>query len=443
MGAQITVGLDFGTHQTKLCIEQKNGVELGYSFFKFKDTYDKSQYTFPSIIQINSDGKLNYGYVQKTEKSKIIRYFKQAAFTSAPTDMKKDEAVLYSVWFLAYILFDLEELYGTEFSIQMGVPSDSTHLDSQRQLAVSILLSAYRLVEEVFENDKDAFLQSTFKELKEKTEIIKYSKELKEEFQILVFPEAYACLMPLVASSKIDGGMSLMVDIGGGTTDISFFTIEEDKKNPMNSKLKVYDFQSINKGLNFLTNSDFLNDKKRLDSNIGSASELSRVLIKIYKNELNRKCGALRRRLFKEFKIQGDLPESHFYQAIAKRPIVYTGGGSSFATLRQGYHGFKDVIHINHKQWKSSIIEDLSTIVSLGLCPILSTAYGLSISRTHDKIICEPFRDVFRGIRQTKNRGHEYSGNKGNKTKTIPKSFGRNIGGSQRFSYMDDYDAWK
>ena len=33
----ITVGLDFGTHQSKLCIESKEGAELCYEFFMFKD----------------------------------------------------------------------------------------------------------------------------------------------------------------------------------------------------------------------------------------------------------------------------------------------------------------------------------------------------------------------------------------------------------------------
>ena len=66
---------------------------------------------------------------------------------------------------------------------------------------------------------------------------------MKEEYGLLVFPEAYACLNPLISQGKLATGMSLMIDIGGGTTDISFFTIE-------NNKPQVYDFYSINKGLN-------------------------------------------------------------------------------------------------------------------------------------------------------------------------------------------------
>lgn len=434
---QITVGLDFGTHQSKICIERKDGAELGYSFFKFPDTYGNYKFTLPSIIQVNDDGTIDYGYVKKNNGSRIVRYFKQATFTTSKTELSNADAMLFSIWYIAFILFDLEEKYGTNFTIQMGVPSDGAHLETQRQLAVSILLSAYNLVEEVFGNDKETFLRTNFSELKDKTEIIKYSRKQKEEFGILVFPEAYACLMPLVASSKISGGMSLMVDIGGGTTDISFFTIEEDKKNPRNSKLRVYDFKSINKGLNFLTDSTVRADDERIDSNVNNVSELNKSAINMFKGDLNNICSSLRDRLYKEFKIQGDLPDESFEKAMTNRPIVYTGGGSSFSILRHGYYSFKDVIHITQKNWKVSAIEDLPTIIALDLCPILSTAYGLSISRPNDKIICEPFRDIFSGIRQTKGAGKLHHDQKPKKT------FGHDIGGSHGFNYMDDWDAWK
>ncbi len=435
--AQITVGLDFGTHQSKICIERKEGAELGYSFFKFPDTNGNYKYTLPSIIQVNNDGTMDYGYINRNNGSRIIRYFKQATFTTSKSELSKDDAILFSIWYIAFILFDIEEKYETNFSIQMGVPSDGSHLDAQKQLAISILLSAYNLVEEVFGNDKEAFLRSTISDLKDKTGIIKYSKEQKEEFQILVFPEAYACLMPLVASSKISGGMSLMVDIGGGTTDISFFSIEEDKKNPKNNKLRVYDFKSINKGLNFLTDSTVLADDERTDSNVGNASELNKSAIEYFEVDLDYECYTLRNRLYEEFKIQGDLPDSSFEDAMNNRPIIYTGGGSRFSILRSGYHGFEDIIPITQKNWKVSVIEDLSIIMALDLCPILSTAYGLSISRPNDKIICEPFRDIFSGIRQTKGKEKTRYPQKPKKT------FGHDIGGTHGFNYMDDWDAWK
>ena len=70
----ITIGLDFGTHQSKICIEDKKGVELSYSFFQFSDTHGEKQYTLPSIIRIKPDSKLEYGYLKDNGEGKIIRY---------------------------------------------------------------------------------------------------------------------------------------------------------------------------------------------------------------------------------------------------------------------------------------------------------------------------------------------------------------------------------
>ena len=214
----ITVGLDFGTHQTKVCIESKEGVELKYTFMKFEDTYHRLFYTLPSIVGVGEDGLLSYGYLPRKYDGRIIRYFKQNAFCILRTGMSQVNAMYFSIWYLAYILFDLEEMYGQEFTIQMGAPTDNSHVDIVKTIATRIIVSAYRLVEDVFANDKQKFLATPMKELLNLTEIIDYSKEIKDEYGLLVFPEAYACLKPLISQGKLAKGMSLMIDIGGGTT---------------------------------------------------------------------------------------------------------------------------------------------------------------------------------------------------------------------------------
>ena len=51
-----TVGLDFGTHQTKVCIEDaSNPSQKNYEFVEFTDLTGKSTVLFPSIVQINQD----------------------------------------------------------------------------------------------------------------------------------------------------------------------------------------------------------------------------------------------------------------------------------------------------------------------------------------------------------------------------------------------------
>lgn len=421
----ITVGLDFGTHQTKVCIENKEGVELNYTFMKFEDTYHRQFYTLPSIVGVGKDGLLSYGYLPRRYDGRIICYFKQSTFCpSSETGMTQVNAMYFSTWYLAYILFNLEEMYGQEFTIQMGAPTDSSHVNVVKTIATRIIASAYRLVEDVFANDKQKFLATPMKVLVDMTELVAYSKEIKEEYGLLVFPEAYACLKPLISQGKLATGMSLMIDIGGGTTDISFFTIEDKKP-------QVYDFYSINKGLNFLTGANE-NNKIGTMVNVQDASEINQGRRSVYINEVNQVCDSLRIKLQHEFKRQTGLQNHRLLDALKNRPLVYCGGGSTFKSLRVCYGGYQDRKQISHKEWNAKSIKDMDEIIDYELCPILSTAYGLAISTENDNIVMKPFRDIFENIRGLEEEHHHKSSH--------DHRFGGAYGG---FSYSDDWDAWK
>ena len=325
---EIKIGLDFGTHQTKICVQRipdEGHGEPNYEFFTFNDLNGQKQYFLPSVVQINSDFTLSYGFVdekrilkkdpipqmeeveiksdfiisavaedlynkyvqkdnvpedmciltemlnirkkileneeEKKRKEALERYqlilesyerevnlfknFKQAAFVDGKWDLKIPCKTL-CVWYLAYVIFLLEEKYGTNFSINMGVPADDTSFLTKKVLAMETLVNAYHLVENVFHNDKEAFLYSTLEELNEKTKFINYTPQFKEDyFFINIFPEAYACLIGLTSRGKLAPGMSLTADIGGGTTDISFFTIQ-------NGLPVIYKYWSIPHGLNYI-----------------------------------------------------------------------------------------------------------------------------------------------------------------------------------------------
>lgn len=391
----ITVGLDFGTHQTKICVERKEGIELEYSFVRFEDTLHKIHYTLPSIIGIGIDGLLSYGYLPEDFNGQIIKYFKQKIYYPVTGDnlVFDVDNLYYSTWYIAYILFDLEERYGKQFAIQMGVPTDNdeTHMHIAKVIATRVIVSAYKLVEEVFENDKSKFLNTPLNELEIITDIVPYSNEIKDDFGLLIFPEAYACLKPLISQGKLVNGMSLMVDIGGGTTDISFFTIE-------NNKPQVYDFYSINKGLNYLTLADDA-DRKGVDVNVHSETEISPERKRIFFEEVGQVCKTLRLKLEREFKGQTKLNIFRLNKALENRPLVYCGGGSTFNSLRITYSGFIDKKQISHTEWQMKAIKDIDEISAKELCPILSTAYGLSISTENDDIPMKPFKDIFSNIR--------------------------------------------
>lgn len=421
---QTTVGLDFGTHQTKVCVEKKDGAELEYKFFLFKDKHGVMQYTIPSVIQLSPDGRLSYGYMVDNRRKKNIKYFKQSAFqTTRQAQYTEQDGKLYSIWYLANILFDLEEVYGQDFAIQMGVPSDSSHLDRAKRTAVSIIVSAYKLVEDVFGNDKQRFLDTTIEKLRSLTKIVPYSKKIKDEYGILVFPEAYACLKPLIKRGKIATGMSLMVDIGGGTTDMSFFTIENDKP-------QVYDFYSLGKGLNFLTGADSLNGGST-NTIVKSASEIDKNRRNIYLNEVNHICNNLVEHLKSEYNKQTRLHLFRLIDALKTRPIVYCGGGSTFNALRIPYGGFRVRQQITPEVWNTKAVSQIDDIKVKGLCPILSTAYGLSISVADDNIERLPFEEVFKSLRGA-TEFHQTSSRK----------LGSAIS-SDGFDYGTDYDALK
>ena len=423
----ITVGLDFGTHQTKVCVERKERAELEYSFIKFPDSRGQSQYTLPSIISIQPDGRLRYGYLPDNDNGKIIRYFKQATFTGTQSPaLTHEDAMLYSIWYLAYILFDLEEKYGQDFTIQMGAPTDTGHLHQAQEMAVRILSSAYGLVEELFEGNKQEFLDQPIDVLRHVTEIRPYSKHDKDSFGILVFPEAYACLNPLISQGKVSNGMSVMFDIGGGTTDISFFTIE-------NNMPQVYDFFSINKGLNFLTESN-PEDNTHRDS-IAADRDLKEYRISEYQSHVNNRFNDLYQRIVKNFKHNTKFNVESVKSVLRNRPLIFCGGGSTFGRLRRPYAGFSEIHLISDREWNTVSMNDMDDIREKKLCPILSTAYGLSISRANDKIKMTPFGALFAHMRDYEpDTTHPMSkAYKGRST------FGSAIGG---VSY-DDYDAYK
>lgn len=428
----ITVGLDFGTHQTKICIENKDSVECRYSFMKYKDSKGQTQYTLPSVINISPEGKLSYGYIPSKTQGDIVRYFKQGAFRTIPNlKMSHEDAMYYSCWYIAYILFDLEELYGQEFTVQMGAPTDSGHYDTAKQVAVRVLASAYRLVEDVFQNDKKAFLNSDIAQLKKLTTIEPYSKELKDNYNILVFPEAYACLKPLTSKGKITRYMSLMIDIGGGTTDISFFTIVKDENGKNNEMIPVvYDFHSIDMGLNFLTNAlekekgnsiqtsienikpqhkglfqSFVGlfhpqngvdqqPNEKTSSNVESGTEIDPKRKELFVREIKKYVTNLVERLKFEYKKQSTFNIQGLEDALTNRPLIYCGGGSTFRTLQVDYPHFKDKRMITHKDWDIISVDDAKEIVEKGLIPILSTSYGLAISVKDDNITQKPFKDI-------------------------------------------------
>ena len=438
-----TIGLDFGTHQTKICVEEKDRFETRYSFVSFTDDKGGKSYVLPSIIRVNADGRLSYGYVERGIRGKIVRYFKQATFTNNPSIWKnRVDAEYYTIWYLAYILFILEDKYNGDYSINFGIPTDNDRYEYLKKKAVSLLLSAYRLVEDVYRNDMEAFLNESITSLMEKSVIQPYSEAKKDFYNILVFPEAYACLRPLAVRGKIETGMNLMIDIGGGTTDISFFTMEKEKKTDKLEKPQIYELLSIPMGLNYLTKAEENLDSGKLDSIVDVNTALDWYRQAKYFEEISKCCEQLRKRILSLFRNSTQLNEERVKVGLKNRLVYFTGGGSAFSSLRRAYGDFSDVKHITARDWGTYSFEEMDEISKL--CPILSTVFGLSISAATDTYKKKPLSDLFIHLKDLEEepepeaRSNSYKDNwmnkeygvlniRGNNTSSRKKAHGRSV----------------
>jgi hypothetical protein len=465
MNDEIKIGLDFGTHQTKICVRRtpdEGRGEPNYEFFKFTDLQGNNQYFLPSVIQINDDDTLSYGYVnssrmkaepdepikqtvlleeefdvaekagqlydkyataeskpedmyvlsemlkirlqkvkarnaRKTEEAEkeyykllhdykdaknVFRYFKQATFIGGEWNrVTTISNRTLCTWYLAYVIFLLEEKFGTDFSINMGVAADEESFEAKKRLAVEILATAYHLVEEVYKSDLTLFLNEKYEDLLAKTENQRFSDELKDEYVINIFPEAYASLTALTSRGKLPTGMSLTADIGGGTTDISFFTIEDGL--PM-----IYKYWSIPRGLNYVA--------ARSGFDYADGDFTNRVHQEVI-DKFNRKKYELVSNLVKDLakKIQNEtsIPVQNLRDALKDRILVYSGGGSTFDFLTKPIDTFTDIRIIDASIWNEENIKDKADVANLSL--LLTTAYGLSVSVSDEDVKLKSYHSLF------------------------------------------------
>lgn len=425
--SQITVGFDFGTHNTKLCIEEIDGNEKKYDFFPFENN-GIIEYLLPSEMFIANNGRITYGFVGEKGNGRFIQNFKQRVFTNLEGG---DADKRYCIWFIANIIFDLEVKYQNQFTIQMGVPADNTNLLVKKKLAKSIVASAYYLVENVFKNDKKLFLESTEQELIKKTRIIVDENEIME-YGTLVFPEAYAYLLMFARRDAIPRGMSLIVDLGGSTTDISFFNISTMGKG--GQAPIIYNFKSLNIGTNQLYLPRKVADKLKENeierswlaqklNKLGSvklfskpqtlnykfllSDDINEDALEKYKKEFNRACTELILALLNRYIEQKQGSAARLYEALTNRPIIFAGGGSMNPIFRLKYEFkgdkrqcFSEPKLISSKDWEEKDFDRnlLENLEERGLIALLSTAYGLAHAPDDmsDEIDVRELSDMFK-----------------------------------------------
>ena len=347
------------------------------------------------VDAINAEYQKEYEFWEKHNKEyRILRYFKQATFTSTmPWRKEEIPADTLSIWYLTYLLLYVKryvkerfnEVFEESVSVQMGVPSGlNDNISRVIRYRGQRLLVAARHLMELFGSPED-ICQVPYQVLEEMT---KYSEgnvvEEAELYGFVVIPEAYAGLQALTYSRRLSrGNMHLLVDIGGGTTDIAFFTIDESLMP------SIHTVTSFHKGLNFVLENF---RQEHPEYSMGEAQDLLRShtekfnkAIDAYKQELKTELNGIIEHVVMEFNreiVGTDLSTSRLIEAMLGRPIVYCGGGSVFPTMRISHQYFTDkrLIDKNTLNIPNLINRDLEATYYT----ILATAYGLSMPAMED-----------------------------------------------------------
>jgi hypothetical protein len=384
----ITVGFDFGTHQTKICYETVESGTVFYDVFKFKGADGKSNFTLPSFIRRYSDDTLRYGYdaLDDIRGSRAITYFKQVMFSWTCSEEKRIAAEQWSVLYLAFLIFKLDEKFkSSSYIIQMGMPTDANpeHYNFTKRQAVKVMAAAMILARKVFKGNLEAYLAVPHRELVEMVKkcmavIPENVDEVRKNFPIFVFPEAYASLIPLIKDRKLPTvGPNLFVDIGGGTVDVSFFTnqIEVGQSHPC-----LYYYFSIPYGLNMITEQ---NVEMSHNVMIGK-KEITQRRIDQFRAQLvsavDKMMNALRRK-YNEMDRGLVMPFVNLCaQILDGRPICYSGGGSIFQELQLPIKSNRNGIGYNFSSVTSvsKLIDHSKLYVNNEMFHVLATAFALS-----------------------------------------------------------------
>jgi len=336
--------------------------------------------------------------VRKKEHRLSFRYFKLATFSNIDWNEELKPEVI-SVWYLTYLILKLQEKLGDEFFIQFGIPSGTKKViyDCQKRKANAILISAYKLVEKF--KSKAVFLTQKYQELLEVTAIdYDFTEDDIFFYGLNVIPEAFAGLSSITQQKRIQGGMSILVDIGGGTTDIAFFTLNGIQPD-------IHSVISFPKGLNYIfehyidTHTDIeTSEVQELFFNSQGDPSLFMSSINTYHNQLEENTLEMKDAIINSFKFRKDihkLPIDRLLDALKNRPIIFSGGGSIYKSMRKGVDNFSDINIINKNLLNIPFV--VNSNIDDTIYPILSTSYGLSIP-LEEEIKLTAIEDVFNHI---------------------------------------------
>ena len=225
----INVGFDFGTSTTKVCLHDLSFGE--HYFFCFdKSKNDLYRYCIPSILSI-CDGKVYFGESRNPNaeyKLLKMRIRSDQDFDLSPYTKTKLKAYQLISIYCAGLLSEINKMIQKNYKnakiiYQFGIPID--HFNSEPEKERRFIL-AFRMAEylsrnaELFNNKTDI---NWFLDRIKNAENEVLNKDEGEQV-VVIYPETIAGVAALFKNNKLTILKRYsIVDIGAGTTDISFF----------------------------------------------------------------------------------------------------------------------------------------------------------------------------------------------------------------------------
>jgi cell division ATPase FtsA len=429
------VGIDIGTHQSKICLKDTSGNPKIYTYVSVQ----KHSFAIPSIVQINSDNTVSYGIVEE-EQAKIsdsgdklcFRYFKMAVYDITYyhrfIDNYHTDPILVSVVYFIYLMYRIEEIVGVECSYQYGIPSSyqKNEIEKNQSIAWNIVNKGLE-VKSHFKSESE-FLSCSWSQLVKMIQSILDLKgaELEDKMDKFGFmppiPESLSAVKCILSQKFINKeGFYLLVDIGGGTTDVALFNLCSKQLDMptflgsnsfplgLNNVYEIYGKEKYNKS--DLSINDIISIQREFNN--GSVSkEYSVKAYNYFVNALRSSIIKANQYLLSELRcLNKDEWKDELKHAIENKPIIYTGGGSIIQELTEmNLPYFKDKvvvdysvvegrIHFSEKVDIDSIKHDF---------PILAIAYGLTEDILEQPQISDP-RTLFAGLPEKQRSHHDSS----------------------------------
>lgn len=382
------IGIDFGTYQTKASINHLDKRPQKHEFFEFN--YNNSfSFFLPSKVFFLKNELVAYGNQELNDVLYEFNYFKIA---SAEDDefriLSEIDKPIYtytdsyhgyspeflSVIYLSFVLLLIKQNYNkrlesnstgrtdglfsklkirvsetNNFRIRLGIPTEySKEANIRRRRKFEIILLISELIQKELNYSLIDFLKIKVTDLidlvkKYNAQIPKNEQDLDKvlnDNQLSVFPESAAGLLYFVKTGKLKRrSLYAALDIGGGTSDMSFFNVLPDGKiNYLSSESYLIACNNIYLKCN--EENTCLEDLTVIENTIQKSIiddtwEINEKYVKAVK-EVKSKIGVnLKKIILEAFKTSlVEFEPSKILRTLKNQPILIYGGGLSHPEIK-------------------------------------------------------------------------------------------------------------